>query len=324
MLHLPQDPEATSPTVLSPGSPNAIAQMLGLLGDEWNLFIIRHALMGTTHYAQFMSALPISNSVLTNRLQNLVHHGLLMREVHPATRARTEYLSTPRSRSLWPAMLSMWAWERDWVSQHRDDLPDMHHILCDKRFTPVLQCRGCGQAVSSGAVSLRLGPSGDWSRFAPAAATRRRSEHNPGLYPETMSVFGNRWAAALLVASFLGTTRFNEFQMQLGAPPSSLAERLHTFCDIGVLTASPTDEDGPQRAEYLLSDKGRAFFPVLAATLNWAQRWFHAPEGPAIVLTHNACGEPFMGQLSCDQCAELLSGVQVAAVTTSAEVVESP
>jgi DNA-binding HxlR family transcriptional regulator len=287
--------------------------MLGLLGDEWNLFIIRYALMGMTHYGQFLNQLPISNSVLTNRLHNLVQHGLLAREEIPSIRARTQYLTTPRSRSLWPAMLAMWVWERDWVTERHDTLPEMHHTSCGELFTPVLQCRTCSATVTVDDVSIRLGPSGDWTRFAPDAVTRRRSVHAPGVYPETMSVFGNRWSAALLVAAFLGTTRFTEFQTQLGAPPSSVAERLHMFCEIDVLVTSPTEEEGPQRAEYLLTDKGRAFFPVLALVLEWAQRWFHAPEGPAVALTHNGCGNSFHGELACDQCQELLSGIDVQA-----------
>ena len=64
------------------------------------------------------------------------------------------------------------------------------------------------------------------------------------MFPETMSVSGNRWAAALLVAAFLETTRFTDFQTQLGASPSLLAERLQTFCAIGVLSTSPADRSG--------------------------------------------------------------------------------
>ncbi|WP_264001394.1 winged helix-turn-helix transcriptional regulator, partial [Mycolicibacterium gadium] len=56
--------------------------MLGLLGDEWNLLIIQQALLGASRYSQFMSRLPISNSVLTNRLRTLVGDGLLTRKVH--------------------------------------------------------------------------------------------------------------------------------------------------------------------------------------------------------------------------------------------------
>ena len=121
-----------------------------------------------------------------------------------------------------------------------------------------------------------------------------------------MSVLGNRWAAALLLAAFLGGSRFTEFQSQLGAPPSLLTARLQTFCEIGVLRCDPDS------GAYLLTDKGRAFFPVMLTAVQWAQRWFRAPEGPAIVVTHRDCGSPLTGELACDACDERLTGAAVA------------
>ncbi len=313
--------DAEVPTVLAPEGPNAIGRMLGLLGDEWNLLIIQQALLGSNRYSQFMARLPISNSVLTSRLGSLVTDGLLARKVHASTRARTEYLTTGRSRSLWPTLLAIWDWERNWVTEHREALPAMHHDECGSLFAPLLRCNACQASVSDVDVAMGLGPSGAWERCAPAASTRRRSESDAagrqgGLFPETMSVFGNRWAAALLVAAFLGTTRFTDFQTQLGAPPSLLAERLHTFCAIGVFTTAPAERAGPERAAYLLTDKGRAFFPVLIAALQWAQWWFQAPEGPALMITHHGCGTDFTGELACDQCAERLVGGQISATVT--------
>lgn len=314
-------PDAGTPTVLATGDTNALGRMLGLLGDEWNLLIVQQALLGATRYSQFMARLPISNSVLTNRLQILVRDGLLARQVHEATRARTEYLVTPRSASLWPTLLSIWNWERTWVAEHSEQLPSMHHRVCGQPFAPLLRCERCGLPVGPADVHLGLGPSGTWERSAPAASTRRRSEsgtegRQAGMFPETMSVLGNRWAAALLVAAFLGTTRFTDFQGQLGAPPSLLAERLSTFCAIGVLTTSPAERSGPERTAYLLTDKGRAFFPVLVAALRWAQLWFVAPDGPAMVLTHRGCGLTFSGELACDQCGNALTGAQISAALT--------
>ena len=55
-------------------------------------------------------------------------------------------------------------------------------------------------------------------------------------------------------------------------------------------------------------------FPVLVTALHWAQRWFRAPEGPAVILTHTGCGSRFAPVLMCDQCAGPLTGAQVEAV----------
>ena len=294
-------------TTLSPGGTNAVGRILGLLGDEWTLLIVQQALLGATRYGEFMARLPISNSVLTNRLRALTQEGLLVRTAYQARPVRAEYLISQRGRALWPVLLSIWEWERRWVPEHVGRLPGMRHTLCDSDFAPMLTCRSCTEVVTEKQVAARWGPSGSWPRSVPEAVTRRRASgdhHQAGLFPETMSVFGNRWAAALLVCAFLGTSRFTDFQTQLGAPPTLLAGRLQTFCANGVLSA-------PRQAGYQLTEKGRAFFPVIVTALQCGQQWFHAPEGPAVVLTHLGCGEQFTGQLTCDQCAQPLKGTQV-------------
>jgi hypothetical protein len=65
---------------------------------------------------------------------------------------------------------------------------------------------------------------------------------------------------------------------------------------------------------YHLTEKGRALFPVLISALQWAERWFHAAEGPAVVLTHTVCGRRFAASVTCDQCLGILRGTQVSAV----------
>jgi DNA-binding HxlR family transcriptional regulator len=291
--------------------------MLGLLADEWTLLIIQQALLGATRYGEFMDRLPISNSVLTNRLRVLTHNGLLVRNVYRDRPVRPEYLLSQRGRAFWPILLSIWEWERRWVPEHTHRLPGMHHKVCGSRFAPLLTCRSCSEVVSEKQVAARWGPSGSWSRSVPVAVTRRRAAgedgHNQaGLFPETMNVFGNRWAAALLVSAFSGTSRFTDFQTQLGAPPTLLAGRLQTFCANGVLCASR--QPGPTRVGYQLTEKGRALFPVLITALQYGQQWFQAPEGPAVMLTHLACGEPLTAQLICDQCTQPLAGTQVSVI----------
>lgn len=296
----------TAPTGLAAGGTNAVGRMLGLLGDEWNLLIVQQAVMGAGRYSHFLSRLPISNAVLSNRLRVLTEESLLVR-------VDAGYLPTERSRSLWPLLMLIWEWERSWVPDRADRLPAMGHRSCGELFAPVLRCSQCRSEAGVDTVDLELGPSGGWERSAPAAATRRRSDSHAaagqaGLFPETMTVLGNRWAAALLCAAFLGASRFSEFQSLLGAPPTLLSERLQTFCEIGVLGFQPA---AGERGDYLLTDKGRAFFGILVTALQWAQRWFVAPEGPAIVARHRDCGAEFVAELACNRCGGRLTGAQV-------------
>ncbi len=282
--------------------------MLGVLGDEWTLLIAQQSLLGATHYNEFAARLPISHAVLTRRLSAMTVDGLLIRTRYQENPPRYEYVMTPQGRSLWPVLTSVWEWERRWVPGHAERLPTMHHVSCDAEFAPMVTCRACAQIVTEKELTATWGPSGSWPRSMPVESTRRRSasETTPGragLFPETMSILGNRWAFALLVAAFVGTTRFSDFTDQLGAPPSSLAHRLQIFTTGGVL------ETGGGR--YLLTEKGRAVFPVLITALQWAQRWFAAPEGPAVLLRHTLCGNSFDAMLVCDQCASPLQGADV-------------
>jgi DNA-binding HxlR family transcriptional regulator len=288
--------------------------MLGLLGDEWTLLVVQQALLGATRYAEFKTRLPISNSVLTRRLQTLTGEGLLDRRAYQDKPPRSEYVITSRGRSLWPVLVSIWEWERHWVPDHTDPLPGMRHTTCGGDFTPIVACGSCGGAANDKDVVAQWGPSGSWPRSIPIAATRRRSESDQaaGLFPQTMSVMGNRWGFALLVAAFVGMSRFTHFQTQLGAPPGSIADRLSILTSNGVFEMSDN--------RYRLTEKGRALFPVLVTALQWAQRWYQAHEGPAVILTHTVCGRRFDAVLECDQCAERLRGARIEAAEISPKI----
>lgn len=300
-----------------PAAPNAIGRMLGLLGDEWTLLLARAALTGASRYADFADGLPISDAVLAGRLRSMTRDGLLERRDYQQHPPRAAYHPTERCRALWPVLLSIWAWERRWAPRQAEVLPDMRHRAGGHAFEPVLCCRSCGDAVAATDLTGAWGPSGSWARSVPDAATRRRNggtgRDGAGLFPHTMTVFGNRWSAAVIGASFLGVQRFSEYQVRLHAPTASLTDRLRALRAIGVLEVG-TGDDAAERATYRLTTKGRAFFPVVATSLDWAERWLGAPEGPALVLTHRACGGPFSPALACSECAEVLRGPDVAIV----------
>ncbi|RZT25681.1 HxlR family transcriptional regulator [Mycobacterium sp. BK558] len=289
------------------GGPNAVARMLGTLGDEWTLLIVQQALLGATRYGDFTDALPVSHSVLSARLRSLVDEDLLTRREYQTRPSRAEYPVTPRSRSLWPMLTSIWEWERTWVTEHVTPLPAMRHASCGADFSPTLTCRACDTQATEKDVVAQWGPSGSWARSTPSTTHRRRSgERRLGagaLFPQTMSVIGDRWGFALLVAAFVGIDRFTDLQTELGAPPGTIAHRLATLTAEGILHSTG--------GRYRLTEKGRAFFPVLVCALEWAQRWYPDPEGPAVLLTHRGCGRRFHPALVCDQCCVRLRGSRI-------------
>jgi DNA-binding HxlR family transcriptional regulator len=312
---LPERP-GDAPTRLERGATNSIGRMLGLVGDEWTLLILQRALRGVTRYGHFLEQLPISNAVLTARLATMAREGVLTRVVYQQRPVRAEYVLTARGRAMWPILIAIWEWERRWVTRHAQTLPDMEHTACGNHFSPVLQCTTCRAAVTIRDVEGRFGPSGAWNRSVPGGTTRRRpaseARTDAGLFPETMTIFGNRWSAAITGASLRGVRRFGDFEEALGAPPAVVAERLRAFTDIGFL--APVAGERPDRFEYRLTEKGRAFYPPVALALEWAEHWYVAPEGPALVQRHRACGAALAVRLACDACGELIHGSDIRVV----------
>ncbi|MER5888189.1 helix-turn-helix domain-containing protein [Streptomyces sp. NPDC001941] len=309
--------DEVTPTRLRAGGENAIGVTMGLIGDEWTLLILRYAHQGVRRYADWRERLAISDSVLSARLGLLTRTGLLARDAYQSRPVRYEYRLTPRGREVWPVLVALWAWEYRWVADHAERLPWMRHRGCGRPMEPRLACAACGEAVQPRDVRSALGPSGGDGRSVPAAATRRRSASGggtgAGLFPETTALIGNRWSVMLLGAAFLGAHRFGDFQQAMGAPPTMVADRLRTFVGLGVLSAEP----GTERADWLsyqLTDKGRAFFPVIMTAIDWGQRWFRAPDGPALESVHRACGAPFAPVLCCDGCGEVLREADVLVV----------
>jgi DNA-binding HxlR family transcriptional regulator len=284
-------------------TPNAIGSALGLLGDEWSLLIVRESLFGARRFGELQPRLGIGPTVLSARLTALVEGGVLRKD-------EQGYRLTQAGTDVWRLLLCIWAWEQHWVQG--DALPVMRHAECGAVFHPVLSCRGCGIAVEAADVEVTSGPSGAFSRSVPTGSNRRRSglarREGPGLFPETMALMGSRWSSALLGAAFLGAQRFSEFEAMLQAPANVVAERLRQFVGLGVLT------DG-----YRLTPKGRAFFPAVAELVAWGEKHHPAPDGPALLVSHD--GHGFLPALRCSVCDASLRrkavAVEPAALTTA-------
>lgn len=295
-------------------APNALARGFGVLGDEWTLFILRFALLGCRRYTEFASRMPISHAVLSGRLDALVKAGLMVRHEYQQRPPRAEYQLTESGRATWPILVAIWGWERTWVDEHSYETPPMRHIACGQEITPVLACRDCHQPVAVQDLDTMWGPTGGWRNSVPETSTRRRSATRGTaightFYPDTMAIFGNRWSWAIMGAALLGVKRFSEFEAALGLPPSLLSGRLSTLREHGIVAQASGEVS--DRPEYRLTPKGLAFFPVIAMTIDWSERWFGTGEGPALIQTHRDCGARFEGILACNHCGEPLRATSI-------------
>jgi DNA-binding HxlR family transcriptional regulator len=264
-------------------------------------------MQGVDRVDQWLELLPITPSLLAGRLRRMAGLGIVAPadDRHPLTR---------RGAGLWPLIVSLAAWEDEWGDDHAEPVPLLWHRPCGAQVKPKMSCGACGEQVVARDVVGEFGPSGSWPRSAPSAATRRQAGGSaslgPGFFPHSRALIGNRWSAAMLGSIYLGATRFSQFHRQVGAPGTVIADRLRTFRDIGVLTAS-CEQLSPDRATFTLTEKGREFFPVVLSGLQWCREWYVAPEGPAIDFAHRGTDHRFSLRLVCSACEEPLAGREI-------------
>jgi DNA-binding HxlR family transcriptional regulator len=62
-------------------------------------------------------------------------------------------------------------------------------------------------------------------------------------------------------------------------------------------------QSAPERFEYRLTGRGADLYPSMVTMMAWGDRWRAGPEGPPLVLVHNACGNACSTMVVCSQCA---------------------
>ena len=101
---------------------------------------------------------------------------------------------------------------------------------------------------------------------------------------------GEWWSILILRDALGGMARFEEFQKSLGIAPNMLTKRLNALVDEGFLFRRRYN-DHPPRHEYVLTDRGRDFRPVIIALLAFGNRHF-APEGASVTIVDAKSGAP--------------------------------
>lgn len=105
-----------------------------------------------------------------------------------------------------------------------------------------------------------------------------------------LALVGDAWSALILRDASRGMTQFDQFRTSLGIAPNILSRRLKALTEAGVLEKRRYSER-PPRDEYVLTNAGRDFIPILAAMGEWGRRY----NGGGQALSHlvdESTGEP--------------------------------
>lgn len=122
---------------------------------------------------------------------------------------------------------------------------------------------------------------------------------------QTLELIGEWWTLLILRDSFLGIRRFDDFVERLGISRNVLTNRLDTLVAAEIFERRPYDE-GRGRYDYVLTERGRALWPVLTALRQWGDEWILGDGNEPLVLRHVGCGHLTHVEAVCSECGERL------------------
>ncbi|QNI05979.1 helix-turn-helix transcriptional regulator [Mycobacterium kubicae] len=117
---------------------------------------------------------------------------------------------------------------------------------------------------------------------------------------KTMAVVGTKSAMLIMREAYYGTTRFDDFARRVGITKAATSARLTELVDLGLLRRQPYQEPGQRsRDEYVLTDAGVDFMPVVWSMFQWGRR--HLPGRNRLRLTHLGCGAEAEVEMRCTE-----------------------
>ena len=142
---------------------------------------------------------------------------------------------------------------------------------------------------------------------------RTRFGDMPCSIARTLEVVGEPWSPLIIRDVFLGPSRFDGLQRNLGISRKVLTQRLAWLAERGIIERRPYSER-PPRHEYVLTAKGRAFYEVLLAMAAWGDRWTAGDDGPPALFRHRSCGKVIRAEVRCSECGDRLHATDIEVV----------
>src|ERR1700751_1153765 len=115
---------------------------------------------------------------------------------------------------------------------------------------------------------------------------------------KTMAAVGTKSAMLIMREAYYGTTRFDDFAQRVGITKAAASARLAELGELGLRERRPYREPGQRtRDEYVLTEAGIDFMPVVWAMFEWGQR--HLVGRRRLRLTHLNCGADASVEIRC-------------------------
>src|SRR4030081_3923121 len=88
----------------------SIASALAVVGERWSLLVMRDILFGRRRFGEIKRSLGVAPNILSDRLQQLVEHGLLERRPIGEHGESHEYVPTAKGLDVSPVLSALMQW----------------------------------------------------------------------------------------------------------------------------------------------------------------------------------------------------------------------
>lgn len=139
----------------------SVARTLDVVGDRWTPLILRDVALGVTRFDAIQRDLGLSRKVLTQRLNHLVEHGVVVREPYQDNPVRHDYVLTEKGRDLAMVLVAIQSFGDKWMFGPAGPPLQWQHLSCGEVTGLVACCEACGEQVQMGDAVPVKGPSFD-------------------------------------------------------------------------------------------------------------------------------------------------------------------
>jgi DNA-binding HxlR family transcriptional regulator len=137
----------------------SLGRTVELVGQPWVVLILREVVWGVRRFSEMQAHMGVSKSVLSDRLDHLVEHGVLERRDYqePGQRKRCEYHLTDKGKDLYPVLSALRQWGDKYLADPEGPSIVVKHKDCGARVRVKLMCEE-GHEVPVDELERRPGP----------------------------------------------------------------------------------------------------------------------------------------------------------------------
>jgi DNA-binding HxlR family transcriptional regulator len=145
----------------------SVAASSAIFGERWSLLIMREILLGRRHFQEIKRNTGIASNILSDRLQTLVDHVLLMRKTRTTESGAESTIYTPTRKGVdvQPIIVAIMQWGDKYEAPNGAPRVIVHNS-CGHEAKPTLVCSHCGERILPGDTHTLPGPGADERQIA--------------------------------------------------------------------------------------------------------------------------------------------------------------